>query len=146
MTFPFSDCARPLGCRRRKNRAACNFPSTETRVAAAAKGLDLCDTRCRNRGAEFSRSPHTHARNGTVHGCVTPHGLSLALSMVLLLEWNCSLFLRLRLARCLLGWRCPFGRKFAQLAMGSGGVVGKFPVQHLSTCPQQLEANLNTPK
>lgn len=86
MTFPFSDCARPLGCRRRKNRAACNFPSTETRVAAAAKGLDLCDTRSEIAVPNFhARLTHTH---GTVHGCVTPHGLSLALSRW---WWHCSL-------------------------------------------------------
>lgn len=142
MTFPFSDCARPLGCRRRKNRAACNFPSTETRVAAAAKGLDLCDTRSEIAVPNFyARLTHTH---GTVHGCVTPHGLSLALSLsmvvVLLLEWKCSLFLRLGLARYSLGWRCPFGRIFAQLAMGSGGVVGSFlcstyPLVHSSWKP-----------
>lgn len=78
----------------------------------------------------FTLASHTRTeRNGT-RMCHATRTLARSLAMVvaLLLEWKCSLFLRLGLARYSLGWRCPFGRIFAQLAMGSGGDVGSFPI------------------
>lgn len=97
--------------------------------------------------------PNFHARLTHTHGTerytdVSRHTDSRSLSLDGAAPWMEMFALSPFETGSLLAWlEVSFWQEICAIGDGFGWrCVGKFPVQHLSTCPQQLEANLNTPK